>query len=277
MATDGAEHAGALGSAVGHPDDVGDGDEVLEGDAEDPLVDGAVDRRGPRRRSSGPRCRRRAPRPRSRLRSAAPRLSESRIAEDEPCVGVPIPTMARSARTASARAFAIDGSRISASREAAVSRVAGACRKRYSASSRTASSRTSSWPLISLLIEREPADELDQRDPVELLVRRGRVDHRLQRVAPRQRHGHRVLEVVQQQPGGLGADLVLHPEPGHEAGVRDPHLTQPEPGGHLVLELADATGGVVDPDLDDPLLLRLGEHPGHVRTAGAHARRDVRL
>ena len=83
----------------------------------------------------------------------------------------------------------------------------------------------------------QAADQLDQRDPVVLVVGGGRVDHRLERVPPGEGHGHRVLEVVQQQPGGLGADLVLDPEPGHEPGVRDPHLAQPEPGGQLVLEL----------------------------------------
>ena len=40
--------------------------------------------------------------------------------------------------------------------EVLLSSVAGACRKRYSAPRRTASSRTSSWPLISLLIDDRP-------------------------------------------------------------------------------------------------------------------------
>src|SRR4029078_3347733 len=44
VAPGGAEDAGGLGAAVRDPDHVRDGDQVLERDAEDPLVDRAVDR-----------------------------------------------------------------------------------------------------------------------------------------------------------------------------------------------------------------------------------------
>src|SRR4029078_8309620 len=90
------------------------------------------------------------------LRSLPDRLREVRIADDDPCDGVPTPTNARSAWLSSDSAARIDGSAGRAARELADSSVAGACRKRYSALRRTASSRTSSWPLISLLIDDRP-------------------------------------------------------------------------------------------------------------------------
>ena len=123
---------------------------------------------------------------------------------------------------------------------------------------------------------REAPDQLDEVEAGVLEVRRRGVDHRLQGVAPRQRHGHRVLDVVHEQPRRLGADQVVRagPRSGREG---DTHVPQPEDALDLLLEPVHAAARVVDPDLDDPLPLRLAEHPRHVGAAGAQLLRDVRL
>jgi hypothetical protein len=120
-------------------------------------------------------------------------------------------------------------------------------------------------------------DQLHEVEPVELQVGRRGVHHRLQGVAPGQRHRHRVLDVLEQQAGGLGADLVLDPQAGSRCRVGHAHVPEAERGAQVVLELVDAALRVVDPDLDDALLLRLGEHAGNVRATGAHELGDLRL
>jgi len=67
-----------------------------------------------------------------------------------------MPTKARSARRAAASDSLIEDSEARAFRAASPSTTAGASSERYYAPSRTAISRTSSWPLISDRTEERP-------------------------------------------------------------------------------------------------------------------------
>jgi hypothetical protein len=83
--------------------------------------------------------------------------------------------------------------------------------------------------------------------------------------------------MVEQQPRGLGAHLVLDAQARGGRPVGDPDVAQPEPLLELLLELVDPAPGVVDPDLDDALALRLRQHPRHVGAAGAERLGDLGL
>ena len=107
---------------------------------------------------------------------------------------------------------------------------------------------------------REAAHQLDDLD-----VAAGQVDvadHRLQAVAPGERHHLAVAQRLVQPAGGQVAD------PGQHLGLgvdlEDPGVGQRVAGPQGQLELVVALGRGDDPDLDDAQVPRLPHHAGHV-------------
>ena len=186
-----------------------------------------------------------------------------------------MPTNAMSACRASARAVAIDGSAISA-----VPGQRGSERGRGVQQPVGGSQPHGQLPhqlrAADLVGHRgEAADQLDEGDRV-VAVGGRRVDHRLQRVTPREGDGHRVLDPVEKQLRGLRPHLRLDLGRGAEPAQSHPDVGETEHRLQLPLELRDPARRVDDPDLDDALALSLGEHPRHVGAAGAQLARRSR-
>jgi hypothetical protein len=179
---------------------------------------------------------------------------------EDPTPGVPMPTTARSADLAAARAppsalAAHQGERLGRAEQRRGVQVAVA----------------GPHPLGELAHQllpgggrvqrRQAADELDHldvapRQPVD------RPHHRLERMAPRQGHHLPVAEALVQPADGQAADAGQHV--GLGAGLQHAGVQQPEAGPQGQLELLVAPGRVDDADLDDAELASLLEHARHV-------------
>ena len=120
---------------------------------------------------------------------------------------------------------------------------------------------------------REAADQLDDLD-----VTAGEVDgpyHRLEAVAPGQRHHLAVAQRLVQPVGGQAADPGGHLGVG--ADLEDPGVGQPVAVAQGPLELVVALGRGDDPDLDDAEVAGLPDHAGHVRAGRPQDGGDVVL